>query len=723
MMEKMKSRRRVGLRTTTTTPSSTLADRRRDFFKNILQRIQELPADQPLPEEIQDEIKKYSRTQNSEKAVLRVADYPVHAVRHVFSILLQHLDGELPRLITELLKEIQLDESSMKYMNYEEKLKLKLDKYVKENLSAYLPISSGTLTNVSLAQLQKDLAGFFDKEDEETVGNLFEPLFHSFLKEEQIKTFLATCAFLNKDGKVSIRPFISKFIDQHRFDLIQELLENGFQPTSPQDWKDALPPEYYEKFPPLLWKLNEWKQFQPFVELSKNYSLDLNEFIKYSYYKDHKRLILLGQEINQEEEEEKRKIPIHPSKHAPFFTIYNKNEIELLQRVRPWVEGFSCVLIKPKTNCDLYLGKPYGKYYFPTDSFYKDLANQDFQKSQTNNLFCMKNISIETETTMYVFHLLRNGQVIPQTKSVYEKGVQYMEHHSLFRIPKIEEYFLSMPFENMSSVDQKIIREKNQNDVSFLLSNIFNDRLDFDAMSSRIVSSLFTKLMNEPLQKCLERVFQIYFLFSPRYSFELLSQVPKERMNLFFYQLDNLDELPVEFYYPSFPFIGQEKQETFLRWQKRCCHNFIIENLYYLFTKNYPILHLKVPDSYTFSSSPPKTILLNVETGDKLTLSHPYHDQYIYLPDVVGSILQHQEYLVHNEPLDFNVIMNMEKFFDLERVQAGLGSYMMDNEYEVFPTIPSPIIKVYEEPESILEDLPDFKEKAYQFLESLSVTS
>lgn len=718
----MKTRRRVGLRTGATT-ATTLTDRRREFLKNIYERIQDLPDDQPLPEDIQEEIKKYSRTQNSEKAILRVVEYPVHIVKYIFSTLLQNVEGDILPLLNDLLKQIKLDEPSTRYMKYDTRLKLKLDKYVNENLSAYLPVPEGTLTNVSLDQLQKDLAEFFDKEEDGTVvGNIFEPLFHAFLKEEQIKTFLATCPFITPDGQVSIRPFISKFIDQHRFDLIQELFESGFQPTTPQDWKDALPAEYYEKFPPLLWKLTKWKQFQPFVGLAKNYSLDLNEFIKYSYYKDHKRLILLGQEIKEEEDEEKRKIPIHPSKHAPFFTLYNTKEVELLQRIRPWIEGLVYVLIKPKSNCDMYLGKPYGKYYFPTDLFYRDLANDDVQKKQSGHVFSMKHVSVETDSTMHVYHLLQNGQVLPQTESVFKKSIQYMDQHSRFRIPKIEEYFLSMPLENISSVDQEILREKFKSDLSFILSNTFNDRLDFDAMSSHIISSVFTKVMQEPLQKFLEHVFHIYFLFSPRYNMDLLTPVAKERMNLFFYQLENLDELPVEFYYPQFPFMGQEKQETFLRWQKRCCQHFIIENLYYLFTKNYPILHLKVPDTYTFVSSPPKTILLNIETGDKLTLSHPYLDQYIYLPDVVGSILQHQEYVVHNEPLSSETVSAMEKFFELERVQAGLGSYMMDNEYEIFPTIPAPIRVIHDEPEpSILEELPDFKEKAYQFLELLSV--
>jgi hypothetical protein len=712
----MKSRRPVALRSAPQEPSASLPDRRRDFFKDILQRIQDLPDNNLLPQDIQDELKKYSRTQTSEKTVIRLTDYPVFAVKSVVSSLLRNLDGNLATLINNLLKEIRLTDDSLKYMSENAKLKINLEKYIRENLSKYLPtLLSGASTDVPMEQLQKDLSGFFAVENGD---NIFDPLFHSFIPEEKIKTFLATSDFIKPDGQVSIGYFISKFINEHKFDLIQELFEKGFQPTSPQDWKDVLPRGYYDSFPLALWKLREWGQFLPFVELSKRYSLSIHDFIKYSFYKDHERLIRMGQEIRQ--------IPIRPSKHAPFMKIYDENEMELLQRTRPWVEGLICVLIKPKKNCELYLSKPYGKFYFPNDAFYKDLANPNFicQQEPSTRVFSMKNANIKLDSELYVFHLLKNGQIVPQTLQAYEKGVQYMTtQHSHLRIAKVEEYFLSLPYENMSPVDQDTLRDVFVNDLSFFLSTVFDDKLDFDRMAFDIVSSILSKIQNKSLKTCLERVFQVCFLFNPRYNMNLLSSIVNERMNLFFYQLDNLDELPVEFYYPQYHFLEQEKQQSFDRWRKRCMDNFTIEKLYVLFAKNYPILKVKLPEINS-SSSPPKTILLNVETGEKLSLLLPYLNQYIYLPEVAESIHQNQEYIVDGNPISPEIVLAIEHFFDIERVRAGLGSYLMDNDYElVLATSIETRTNEYQivEERQVLENLPDFKEKAYKFLDLLSI--
>lgn len=717
MNEKMKSRRPVALRSASRRSTTiSLSDRRRDFFQRILERIQELPAQDRLPQDIQDELKKYSRSQNSEKIIVRLTDYPVFAVKQVLSALLQDLDGNLSMLVSNILKEIRLNNESMKYMSEESRLKMKLNQYVEKNLSKYLPSSTGTETDVPMNQLEKDLAGFFSIEDDEVIGNFFEPLFHSFLPEETIKLFLA-----NTDATTPLQHQITKFLDAHKFHLIKELFDNGFQPTSPQDWKNALPSEYYERFPAVLWKLREWNQFLPFIELSKKYSLSIHDFIKYSFYKDHERLIRIGHQIL----EEKRIIPIRPSKHAPFISIFDENETIMLQRTRPWIDGLVCVLIKPKTNCEIYLSKPYGKkYFFTTDALYKDLANPQYKCGQEKNsrVFSIDYAGFHSE--FYVYHMLRDGRIIPQTYRDYEKGVQYMTmDRPQVSIPKVEDYFLSLPFEGLSAVDQDFFRDVFIPDISFFLSTLYDDKMDFDAMATDIVSGMLAKTADKSLRLFLEHAFHLYFLFSPRYNLNLLSTVIKERMNLFFYNLENIDELPVEFYYPQFHFLGEEKQQTFQRWHDRCRKNFVIEKLYYLFTKNYPVLRVRMPES-RISSSPPKSILLNVESGESLCLLHPYRDQYIRLPEIAESLLQNQEYLVDGEPLSLGTISSIEHFYDMERVRAGMGSYLMDNDYEILisstETQPAIEVTVQEEKEAELEALPRFKEKAYQFLELLS---
>jgi hypothetical protein len=723
MNQKMKSRRPVALRSAPRRPTTiSLADRRRDCFQRILERIQDLPGQDRLPQDIQDELKKYSRSQNSEKILVRLTDYPVFAVKQILSALLQDLDGNLSVLVGKMLREIRLTHETMKYMSEENQLKIKLNQYVEKNLSNYmLTTTTGSAgTDVSMEQLQKDLAGFFPVEEGQVVGNVFEPLFHSFLPEETIKRFLA-----NMDATTPIQHQVSKFLAAHKFDLIQELFDNGFQPTSPQDWKDALPDGYYQQFPPALWKLKQWDQFKPFVELSKRYSLNIHDFIKYSFYKDHERLIRIGHQIL----EEKRIIPIRPSKHAPFFPIFDENQSIMLQRTRPWIDGLICVLLQPKTNCELYLSKPYGKkYFFTTDALYKDLANPQYQCRQQKN---SRVFSIEYEgfrSEFYVYHLLRDGRIAPQTYQDYERGVLYMSmDRPQVSIPKIEEYFLSLPFDGLSEVDQDFFRGVMIPDISFYLSTLYDDKMDFDAMATDIVSGMMAKTSDKPLKTFLEHAFHLYFLFNPRYNLSLLTNVVKERMNLFFYNLENLDELPIEFYYPQFHFLGTEKQQSFQRWHDRCRNNFVMEKLYYLFTKNYPVLRVRVPES-RISSSPPKQILLNIETGESLCLLHPYHNQYIRLPEVAESITQDQEYLVGNEALTPDFVSLMERYYDMERVRMGMGSYLMDNDYEILisaaETQPydatSPTTIIGEEKEAGLEELPHFKEKAYQFLELLS---
>lgn len=713
----MRSRRRVALRGAPQEPSTTsLADRRRAFIKDILQRIQGLPQDDRLPGDIQDDIKKYSRTQNSEKAIVRLTDYPVQAVQSVLTALLQDLDGSLSLIVNNMLKEIRLSDETLRYMTLDTQLKLKLAQYVQENLSVYLPGAiDGPRTDVPLEKLRQDLAQFFPKD----VGNVFEPLFHSFIEEEKIKTFLATCNFIRPDGQVSIRPFVSKFIDDHRFDPIQKLLEGGFKPTSPNDWKDALPQEYYESFPATLWRLREWDQFRPFVELTRRYSLDIHDFIRYAFYKDNERLIRLGHEIRKEKPEK-----IGPSRHAPYHVFYNQDEAQLLQRTRPWVNGLVSVLIKPKSHCDIYLGRPYEGFFFPTDVFYKDLANPEIvcKQEKSSRVFSIQNPGISKDAEMFIYHLMMDGQIVPQTYTIYEKGVGYMStERPRVRIPKIEEFFLSsLSYENMSPVDQEIIHTKIHNDLVCFLPIIFDDKLDFDAMSSTIVSSLLTRHQDKPLRVFLKHAFNLYFLFSPRYNLDLLSNVIRDRMGLFFYRLENLDGLPVDFYYPQYHFLDKEKQGVFDRWRERCVNNFTTEMLYYLFARNYPVLQIRAPETH-LSSSIPKSILLGVEVGDKISLLHPYQDQYVFLPDVAESIIQNQEYLVHKKPIHSGVLSCIETFFDLERVRAGLGSYMMDNDYEMPLTMPTQdeVEEIEETPNTLPETLPGFREKAYEFLASL----
>lgn len=290
-------------------------------------------------------------------------------------------------------------------------------------------------------------------------------------------------------------------------------------------------------------------------------------------------------------------------------------------------------------------------------------------------------------------------------------------------IPKVGEHFLSLPFESLSTTDQDFFRNVMIPDLSFFLTMVYDDTMDFQSMSTDIFTGMLAKTADKTLEQFLGHAFHLYFLFSPRYNLNLLTDVVKERMGMFFYHLDNLDELPVEFYYPQYHFLGEEQKQSFQRWYDRCKNNFITEKLYYLFTVNYPILRVRMPENHV-SSTPPKKILLNVETGENISMLHPYRNQYLRLPEVAESILQNEEYIVGGKPLSPNMVSSLRYFYNIERVRSGMGSYFMDNDYEVLITASETPTTTREEMEEVaqssIDTLPHFKEKAYQFLELLS---
>lgn len=681
----LKSRRRVSIKTATTAATTTIADRRRDFFSGVLGRIKDLPDDSQLPGDVMDDMKKYSRSQTSEKPIIRLTDYPVGPVRTILSSLLQDLDGNLSSLINDMLTKIKLSDETLRYMGHDEKLKHKLAEYFQTH-----PLGP---------DLGKDLVA---------MDEVFAPLFQTpYIQSDTIYTFLTTNNFIHTNGRVSIHHAISSFLHEHRFDPIRKLLlEEGFEPKSNDDWK-ILPQEYYDQFPRAFWKLRTWDQFIPFVELSKRYSLDMGEFVKYSFYQKEKHI--------------ERATTIRPSPHPKFIAFYNHKEAELLQRTRPWVRNLVSVLIIPKKGCERYTGRPYGKYNFPTDIFYKDLANYSYNQEKNSLVLTIHNAELNIHAEMKVYHLLQDGQILPQTYTVFEEGMRYMStERPLLQFPKITEHFLNLPLADMSENDQNTVCQQIQHDLTFFLSMIMDEKLDFDAMASYMVSSLLDRNKDKPLREFLQHAFQYYFLFSPRYSLDLMSTIINQRMNLFFYRLDRLDELPVSFYYPQHPFLGEEKQQCFDRWHKRCQDNFVQETLYCLFMRNYPALRVKLQDN-AFTSTPPKSILLGLEEGNKLSLLHPYRNQYIYLPDVASSILQNQEYLVDGKPVPGAVMDQIGSLFDLERVRAGLGSYMMDNDFELqAPSFIPTTMTTNPTPIQPIATLPDFKQKAYAFLASMA---
>lgn len=696
----MKSRRRVAPRAAPAAATTTI-DPRRVFLENILTRIQFLGDKDRMPQDVQDEIRAYSRTSISEKPILRVVDFPAHAVRHVFNGLLQHgAGGNLSVLMEPLLRDVFLTDEELRYIDRDTRIRRKLTDYVR----------NGGMMEKPIATVEEDLAKLIGRDD----VNDFAPLFRAHIPEEEVRRFL-----LDIPLDRSVQRAVSRFVQGHRFTPIQKLLEGGFRPASPRDWKEALPADYYDQFPPALWHLTEWEQFRSFAELSRQHSLDLSDFIKYAFYKGNEKLIRLG--------EDTRAAPTTTTTTTAtptlISTFYNASEVELLQRTRPWVEGFVSVLIEPVSGCDLYVGRPYnGSYYFPQDVFFRDLANQDVRQEHRGGktLVLTHARSALPPAEMRVFHLLADGQILPQTRRVYEEGVRWIASgRARLTLPKVKEHMLSLPFEDLSPADQEVVLRKVRGDLTFFLSRVFDDELDLDAISSRLVDAALA--MTDSFRGFLSHVFQLYFMLAPRYNMDVVSGVIRDRLNLFFYRLDSLCALPVEFYYPQFPFLADPEKESFRRWRQRCLDSFILETLASVFARNYPILRVRVPDHHSFTCSPPPK-LIPVSAREKLALLHPHLNTFLYLPEVAASILAEEEYLVGGSPLPRETTTDMARFLDLDRVRAGLASLMMDNEYEVPTTLAvgTTTTTTTTTPAAANLELSGFRENAYRFLELLS---
>ena len=390
-----------------------------------------------------------------------------------------------------------------------------------------------------------------------------------------------------------------------------------------------------------------------------------------------------------------------------------------MQRTRPWAEGFVSVLIEPVSGCDDYVGRPYGTtHYFPQDAFFRDLANQDVrQEHRDNRTLVMTHANVATPAVLRVYHLMADGQVILQTRKAHEDGLRWIASgRARLTLPKVKEHMLSLPFEDLAPSDQEVVLGKVRGDLTFLLSRVLDDQLDLDAISSRLVSAAVA--MTDSFRGFLSHAFQLYFMLSPRYNLDVVSGVVRDRLNLFFYRLDSLCELPVEFYYPQHPFLSDKDKESFRRWRQRCLDSFILETLASLFARNYPILRVRVPASHSFTCSPPANLIPG-GFREKLSLLHPHGDTFVYLPDVAASILSEEEYLVDGKPVP---TAPLEKFFDLERVRAGLAALMMDNEYEVPTTtaVGTATTTTTSTTTDTDTDLEGFRENAYRFLALLT---
>ena len=723
MNEKLKSRRNKIVAPRRAQPSiqidplAVLQDQRREFYTRLQDSVRDLDPLDDLPETVQQIIRSYATSQSSEDDLRALIGFNVGQVRQILLLL---LDAEAlrstnlsPIIMTFARENVNINDEN-KHIEYNKLVKLLLEKYIRKNLSVYLEDEDITpRTNVSIEKLQEDLKKLMpvDSKDEGVIDNPFENLFSIPLPEDIVKKFLV--GLTKTEG--SVRSKVFQFVKEHRFEPIKILFENNFKPETPADWKHVLPQQYYEQFPSYFWNLTSWADFKKYDDLSKNLSLDINDLIKYKFYTKKSVLRVGGDMSELSASTEKVKVPIHPSRHAPFMTIPNRTEIELLQRTRPWVDGLVSVLIKPDTQT-IYQGKPYHDgYYFPQNFFYRDLANEDIIKTQDpkSNLFTIRSNGIKHN--MYIYHLMKDGNIIPQTHASFEKGLNYIKNKKeAIIIPNVVLHFLMQHHANLAPADYLFFQRKFRSEISLYLSSLYDEKLDTDKIANDIEKSAYDS--SHTLNEYLKNIFNVFFLINPRYYYlDKITTVFKERLNMFFYNINKIHELPIEFYFPQYHFLEKKDQEEFLSWRNRSMEVFILESIYNLFSTNYPILKTNLKTHNIKQPNPD----WNVGTGSKLALLVPYKNKYISLPPLAKSILQHEEFNIDGKNVDKKFIASLTKYFNLEKAQYGLGAYFMDNEYELandfyrFENIKE------DEKVQVVPHLNNFKEKAYAFLNEM----
>jgi hypothetical protein len=180
----------------------------------------------------------------------------------------------------------------------------------------------------------------------------------------------------------------------------------------------------------------------------------------------------------------------------------------------------------------------------------------------------------------------------------------------------------------------------------------------------------------------------------------------------------------IPFFYPQYPFIDQIDQMRFNSWFRKMSEYFCISHVVSLLHNQYN--DLRVSESYSMPSHllPPCTA--SMPTGfppGKAAFFVPYKEEFIWLPDVAASILRQEEFLIKDTPLDPSFLQLVSDHFQLDRTEKGIGAMFIDNGYEVADDTVSNIEKtnvstsIQSSPEE--ENLPNFKSKAFAFLQSL----
>lgn len=691
-------------------PLDILSTTRRNFYQSLLAAIRSDTG--LLTETVQNMIRTYSRTQNSEKGVMQLLDCDVKELKDLILFLLQppnlaslQLQTVIKTYLTALRIQHQdgIDEEDAG-LEYNHRIYKRLQRYVKRHLSLYIPDlpPDQEKTDTDADKLRSDLSKINPTED------VFSVLFDSHIPIEEIKNFLAQNTFQTPAGEYNIKWSITSFMRRHQFDLIKKILNDGGPIT---DWKSVLPEDYYERYPQSLWSFKTWEEFNEILDKSLKYSMDVSEFIHLYLRSKIQPIVRIDADKRPIDRPEKKAEKTKSQRPPPprILKLHNYREEIFIQRCRPFIRNLVAVLIRPVSGiCDAYLGRPYEDYFFPTDSFFKDLV--DCKTEQPRDV-----LHIHPDKKVRVFHLMADCRILPQTSSDYKKLCRYIETDQSTNTPRVKEFLLHTRLSALSSNDLNSIRQRIRADLSVFLSIIYDEKMDTDRIASIMEEAFFC---SEHLNEYLSKAFDIFVQINPRYELSHLFPEIKERFNLFFYRLTEIP--PVHIWFPRLGLLSEKQKDQFLNWLEHNRQTFIQEYIFSIIKVNYDFVKVKLSFESVVSKVPASCRSIEYDPQLHLAIMIQHKNEWFSLPTIANAILRHEEIT----DLPDSLLQTIETYFDLDRLYKGFTAALFDTGFELEEEKKDEIIPKNDfvlPVQSNHDDrhLPDFRQHAFDLLNRL----
>jgi len=306
--------------------------RRRHFLTMLMNQVGELAPGEALTDAMRNQIRDYARNSSrSEEAFISLLQVPPEHLMALLTRFMENVDTvSIDRIMEEFQEEMPSDELDWKQlarsvedyggMEHEMRVRSLLRAYVRRHLSLYLDPIPEHPTDKPIKEVFEDLEKLFPmplgsraggrrKAQDVHVGVYpFDRFYQRVYKNEkddvgeivvdelmipshEIKRFLAETDLCVK-GKLNLRLAIHKFIQQHQFDRVKEVLAMGIRPTDPLIWAKYLPENYMKSFPPSLWTLSSWDIFQDILDKQQQFSMPLEQLLQTFYMNNSSRGII-----------------------------------------------------------------------------------------------------------------------------------------------------------------------------------------------------------------------------------------------------------------------------------------------------------------------------------------------------------------------------------------------------------------------------------------------